>query len=443
VPPFYARELTKYPTGRQRIWLLAMSVVASLIANYEIQIAPMVPLMLEDLNMSLSTYGQIAAVSVFAGAVSAAIGGWLCDRLGRVVVLIPTLALTALTNFLMVIVDSPGELLAVRCLMQFIEGTAITTTAGMVRDFAPRVGRATGFAFWSWGPIGAAFLGSGIAGLTLPLLGSWQSQFVIMGVVALVMTLLISTQLADLSPRLRAETIESDTQMSDLPDVEAGVDRAQLGELFRHPHLWVHIVASALWLSVFYTLIAYGPTLLHQAFGMPVETAALVGAATALVNGTVVIFMGRLSDRRRLRRPFILAGAVASTTVLAICVPLMDTEPSTAEITVASVLIGALLGITFVPWLANFSENAEDVQASLQGTALGIWGAAVRIMVVGLLIGAPIVAAAASWSTWVAIITVAHGLFIPAVFVFKGPWRSPARTPAGQPSTAEQPSPGQ
>lgn len=428
--PFYVRELNRYPTGRRRLWLVAMAVVASLIANYELQIAPVVPLLLKDLHMTLTTYGLIAAASVAAGAISAAVGGVLIDRFGRVTVLIPTLLLTALTNYLMLIVDSPGELLAVRCLMQFIEGAAITTTAGMVRDFAPRVGRASAFAFWTWGPIGAAFMGSGIAGLTLDYFGSWQSQFVIMGTVALVMTVLVATQLADLSPRLRAEIIESDAQMSGLPDVEGGIGRSQVRVLFRHRHMWIHIIASTLWLTVFYTLIAYGPTLLNQAFGMPVATAALVGAVTALVNGAVVIVAGWLSDRLGLRRPFALVGTILSTGALAIFVTMMDSGPSTAQITFASALLGAFLGIAFVPWLANFSENAEDIQASLQGTALGIWGASVRVMLVGLLIVAPTIAAASSWGTWVAIITVAHALFIPAVFFFKGPWRRAAPTTA-------------
>jgi MFS family permease len=437
--PFYVRELTRYPTGARRLWLVAMAVIASLIANYELQIAPVVPLLLEDLRMSLTTYGLIAAASVGAGAISSAVGGLLIDRYGRVTILIPTLALTALTNYLMVIVDSPGELLAVRCLMHLIEGAAITTTAGMVRDFAPRVGRASAFAFWTWGPIGAAFMGSGIAGLTLGYYGTWQSQFIIMGTVALAMTVLVATQIADLSPRLRAEIIESDAQMSALPDMEGGIAPRQVRILFRHPHMWIHVVGSTLWLSVFYTLIAYGPTLLNQAFGMPVQTAALVGAATAAVNGLVVIGAGWLSDRLRLRRPFALAGTVLSTGSLAIYVPMMDSGPSTAQITIASVLLGGFLGIAVVPWLANFSENAEDIEPSLQGTVLGIWGGSVRLMLVVLLIVAPAVAKASSWTTWVAIITVAHGLFIPAVFFFKGPWRrTPPAAAAAQP---EQPQP--
>jgi MFS family permease len=449
MPLYYTRELTGYPTGRRRIWLLAMAVLASLIANYEVQIASVVPLLLVDLKMSLTTYGLIGATSVGVGAISAALGGWLSDRYGRMVVLIPTLGLTALTNYLMVIVETPGELLFVRCLMQFIEGASITLSVGLVRDFSPRMGRATAFGFWNWGPIGAAFLGTGIAGLTLPIFGTWESQFIIMGTISLAATLLISTQLADLSPALRAATIKSDDQMSALPDGGAGAGTttgtavktgakttattsagtARLATLFGHPHLWVHIVTSALWLSVYYTLVAYGPTLLNQAFGIPVETAALIGSGTALANGMMVILSGWLSDRLQLRRPFALVGTLLSTGALLTYIPFMDAQPSTAQVATACVLLGAFLGVSFAPWMANFSENAEDIAASLQGTAFGVWGATIRFMIVALLIFAPVVAQSSSWATWVAIIAVAHAIFIPAVFVFKGPmWSAPRAT---------------
>lgn len=96
-----------------------MAVRACLILNFEGQISPVVPPLLDDLHMSLKTYGMIGAVAVAAGAISAAIAGRLADRWGRTALLV-------------------------------------------VRDFSPRLGRATAFAFWTWGPIGANFLAAGL-----------------------------------------------------------------------------------------------------------------------------------------------------------------------------------------------------------------------------------------------------------------------------------------
>ena len=80
------------------------------------------------------------------------------------------------------------QLLVVRSLLLFVEGAAVTTTAGLVRDFSPRLGRATAFGFWTWGPVGANFLAAGIAGATLPIFTTWRSQFVIIGSIALLVS---------------------------------------------------------------------------------------------------------------------------------------------------------------------------------------------------------------------------------------------------------------
>lgn len=213
--PFYVRELSVYPVGRRRILLLAVAVLASLVANFETTLATILPLLMTDLGMSLTVYGQLAALSVLVGGLSAGFGGILSDRWGRVAILVPTLTVTAACNFLLATVDSVAGLFWVRCLMLFIEGAGITITASLVRDFSPRMGRAQAFAFWTWGPVGAAFLASFIAGFTLPLFGNaWQSQAIIMGVVSLSMCAVIIWKIAEPSGALRAQVMEAEQELA-------------------------------------------------------------------------------------------------------------------------------------------------------------------------------------------------------------------------------------
>jgi len=160
----YVRYLDSYPTGRKRAFLLTMAVLASLITSYEAAIAPVVPLLLEDLQMTLPTYGAISAAAAVAGALSGIIAGRLTDKVGRVKLLVPAMLVTALLCFAMTLVTTPGELLTVRCVLSFVDGIAIACTAPLVRDFSPRMGRATAFGFWTWGPVGANFLSAAIAG---------------------------------------------------------------------------------------------------------------------------------------------------------------------------------------------------------------------------------------------------------------------------------------
>jgi OPA family glycerol-3-phosphate transporter-like MFS transporter len=98
------------------------------------------------------------------------------------------------------------------------------------------------------------------------------------------------------------------------------------------------------------------------------------------------------------------------------------------EVGAIGAILGAFLGVTYAPWMAGFSENMEDIRASLQGTAWGLYGLSVRIMVVILAVVAPVVVAAThGWTTWMIVAIVFNALYIPALFAFRGPWRRPAQ----------------
>ncbi|MEO3890828.1 MFS transporter [Nonomuraea sp. B5E05] len=421
--PFYVRELSVYPVGRRRIFLLAIAVLASLVVNFETTIATILPLLMDDLGMSLTVYGQIAALSVLVGGISAGFGGILSDRWGRVKILVPTLTVTAACNFLLATVDTVAGLFWIRCLMLFIEGAGITITASLVRDFSPRMGRAQAFAFWTWGPVGASFLAALIAGFTLPLFGNaWQSQAIIMGVVSLTMCAIIAWKIAEPSAALRAQVLE-DEQAVRVGEIVA---HGKVRELFRHPHLWAHVLGNTGWQVLYWTFAIFGQTILTGAFGMDAAVANRVVALSIVVNALAVVVVGRVSDRLRLRKPFIAVGTVLTTGAMAYFIALIGPGVPTAHVTIVYALILLFMGIAYVPWMANFSENAEDVESRLQGSALGIWGMVVRVMIVVLLVVSPIVVEAGGWQTWLTVALAGQVVFLVSMAAFKGRWRTAA-----------------
>ncbi|WP_219529831.1 MFS transporter [Nonomuraea guangzhouensis] len=421
--PFYVRELSVYPVGRRRVWLLAIAVLASLIANFETTIATILPLLQRDLQMSLEVYGLIAAVSVLVGGLSAGFGGILSDRWGRVTILVPTLTVTAACNFLLATVDSVSGLFVVRCLMLFIEGAGITITASLVRDFSPRLGRAQAFAFWTWGPVGASFLASFIAGFTLPMFdNAWQSQAIIMGIVSLLLCGVIIWQIAEPSAALRAQVMQYEQAVVS----EEKIDPGKVKELFRHPHLWAHVLGNTGWQVLYWTFAIFGQTILAgSAFGMETAEANRVVALGILLNAVAVIVVGRISDRLRLRKPFTAVGIVLTIATLAYFISLVGTGATVGRVTLVYAILFLVLGIAYVPWMANFSEDAEDVDPRLQGAALGLWGMVVRIMIVALLVISPMVVAAGGWGTWLWVALVGQVIFLASVAAFKGSWRRP------------------
>ncbi|MET7463104.1 MFS transporter [Nonomuraea sp. NPDC005501] len=427
---FSVRELDEYPTGARRMKILTMAVLAVLIGSYEAQIAPVVPLLLKDLDMSLATYGAVSGAAAVSGAVASALGGRLTDRVGRVRLLVPLMLVTALCCFAMTLVHSPRDLLIARIALAFVDGVAMASTAPLVRDFSPRLGRAQAFGFWSWGPVGANLLASAVAGWTLPVFGdSWRSQFVIMGCFSLVISLVIALNIADLSPELRARIQHSEHDAAHVVDLSRP---SRVRSLFADRAIWAHVVGISLWLVLFLTLTLFGQVMLVDSLGMSAAQASTVMAAFWSLNLLTLIVFGRVSDRTRTRKPFALGGTVAAVLVTAYLAHVLGGgDVPTGTLMIAGALLGGSLGVAYAPWMANYSEDAEDVDPRLQGTAWGLFGFLTKaIAVVGLLV-IPRVVEATSWQTWLLVCLGCLVLFIPAVFFFNGPWRRPATGVAG------------
>jgi MFS family permease len=418
----YVRQLDEYPEGLRRLWILAMAVLAVLIGSYEAQIAPVVPLLLTDLHIELTTYGSVSAVATVSGALAAVLGGRLTDHLGRVRLLVPLMLLTALCCFAMTLVHSARDLLVARAVLSFVDSMAMASTAPLVRDFSPRLGRAQAFGFWTWGPVGASLLAAGLAAWTLPVFhDSWRSQFVIMGVISMVMSVVIAANIADLSPRLRARIRQTERRVVSAANP---MRRARGRDLLSHPRLWAHAVGISLWLVLYLTLAMYGPTMLVDSFGVSTAKASAIMSAFWVFDLVVLIVVGRISDRLQLRKPFAFGGTIAAVLVAGYLVVLMGrASVSAGHLMLTGALLGAALAAAYGPWMANYSEDAEDADPRLQGTAWGIFGFLSRTVAVLVLVAVPRTVAATSWQTWLSISVVCLLLFVPAVFLFGGRWR--------------------
>jgi OPA family glycerol-3-phosphate transporter-like MFS transporter len=433
----YVRQLDEYPTGSRRLRILTATVFAILIGSYEAQIAPVVPLLLKDLHITLTTYGAVSAVAALTGAIASFAGGRLTDQLGRVRLLIPLMLVTSLCCFGMTLVHSVRGLLIARIVLAFVDGFAMASTTPLIRDFSPRLGRAQGYAFWAWGPVGANLLAAAIAGWTLPAFHeSWRSQFVIMGVLSIVFSLLIAANIADLSPELRAQIQQTEHQARRVVDAARPI---RVRTLFTRRNVWAHVVGISLWLVLYMTLSLYGQTMLVQTFHLTAAKASSIMTGFWLLNLITLAVSGRLSDRLQLRKPFLLGGTVLVLIMAGYFALLMGRDSvSTGQLTITGALLGGALGTTYAVWMASYSEDTEDVDARLQGTAWGVFGFLTKVTALVTLLIVPGIVEAAGWQSWLWVAVVCLVFFIPATFLFNGPWRRPAGSIAPRGPAAEQ-----
>nr|MDT0665073.1 hypothetical protein [Micromonospora sp. DSM 115978] len=95
-----------------------------------------------------------------------------------------------------------------------------------------------------------------------------------------------------------------------------------------------------------------------------------------------LVLVGLLSDRLRVRKPFMLLGAVGA----AVCTVLLisrTSQPDTSYYTFVAILVplALSLGLTFAPWMAGFTETIERRNPALTATGLSLWGLIVRTVV--------------------------------------------------------------
>ena len=402
-----SRTLAEYPLGAHRWSLLLLTVLAALLAGYEFQLAPILPLLLPYLHLGHIQYGYFITFTVLISGISAFFGGPFADRYGRVLILDACLAVITVLVFANLLIVGIKSFVAIRTIMSIVAGLMAGAAAALVRDMSPRLTRALAFGLLTIGPVGSNYLANFIAGLTLPLYHTWQSQMLIMGVIATVMYVPILLWLKDLSPELRLKIFQSELAALEV----AGQRRPAAAELpssTRQAFVmllgrfepWLMVMPFTISLSLYIAIQAFGPLIFTESFHYTPADAARMNSYFWLGNMGALIVIGIVSDRLQSRRPISIIGASLLALLLAWWIPTFGAVLPRHVMIVVATLLGCLLAVVSVPWAAQYSEVLEDVSPALQATGWAFYGLMARVWVA---ISAPLMLAIAArygWAAW-------------------------------------------
>jgi MFS family permease len=389
----WRRQLETYPETGPRILYLAITVLATITLYYELYVGSSVAtLQLANLHMGFSFYVVILAFGNLIGAFGSLLAG-LTDRLGRANLVVVGLLLTGvITLFLIPAATNKWSFGIEYFVIGLIEGICLVATPAMIRDFSPQVGRATAMGFWTSGPVLGSLIVAVVGSATIPAVVTnqrfWTHEYRICGIVGLVVFVLTLLLMRELSPRLRDQLMVT---MRDRALIEArahGLSEADIDAALKHPFrqlLKLDIIISALGVSVmlliYYTAVAFSVIYLTTVFGFTVKNANGLGNWNWGFNVLAVILVGVISDRFRVRKPFMVVGGIiaAVTTV----VYLMQAGHHPGYYTLAIILaIGSFgLGVAYTPWMASFTETVEARNPALTATGLAIWGWIIRVVI--------------------------------------------------------------
>src|SRR4051795_12073498 len=252
VQRLWRRQLDHYPDEGRRYALLGVVVLSTIILYYENYVGGSVATqILSDLHMSFDYYVYLLVVANAVGA-RASLAAGLSDKVGRANLVAYGLVVTgALTLFAFPAVNTKFEFALVSVCVGVVEGIVLVATPALIRDFSPQIGRASAMGFWTLGPVLGSLVVSSVSSNTLDTHPRWQTQFVICGVVGMIIWLIAFVFLRELAPRIRDQLMVS---LHDRALIEArakGLDvEGALAKPWRRV-LTPGIIASALAISLF------------------------------------------------------------------------------------------------------------------------------------------------------------------------------------------------
>jgi MFS family permease len=389
----WRRQLPAYPDTRPRILYLAITVLATITLYYELYVSASVStLILINLHMSFTFFVITLAFGNLIGAFGSLLAG-LTDRLGRANLVVGGLLLTGVfVAFVIPAATNEWFFAIATFVVGLVEGICLVATPALIRDFSPQVGRATAMGFWTSGPVVGSLIVAVVGSATVPAVvhdpGIWTHQYRICGIAGLVVWLIALVGLRELSPRLRDQLMVT---IRDRAVVEArakGLSEADITTALRHPFrqlLKPDIIISAFAVSVmlliYYTAVAFAVIYLTTVFGFSVKNANGLGNWNWGFNVIAVLAIGIISDRFRVRKPFMVIGGVVAAVMTVVYLEQAGHHPGYYTLAIMLAVLSLGLGVAFTPWMASFTETVEARNPALTATGLAIWGWIQRVVV--------------------------------------------------------------
>jgi MFS family permease len=393
------RQLDSYPETGRRVMYLAITVLATITLYYELYVGGSVAtILLPNLGMTFTFYVVTVAFGNLLGAFGSLFAG-ITDRYGRANMVVFGLLFSGVfVTFILPAATNKWTFTIESFVVGIVEGICLVATPALIRDFSPQVGRATAMGFWTSGPVLGSLVVAIVASISVPKTANlavaeprfWGHEFVIAGIVGLVVFVIALFGLRELSPQLRDQLMVT---MRDRALIEArakGLDVEALMKNHWRQLLKADIIISALAVSImlliYYALVGFLVIFAQTVLHFTVNQANNLGYWCWAFNAGAVIVIGMLSDRFRVRKPFMVIGGVGAAAALVVFLLQSKVYPTSGHAsfaTIAGILAVMLffLGVAYTPWMASFTETVEHYNPAAVATGLAIWGWIIRVVV--------------------------------------------------------------
>ncbi len=437
----WRRDLSGYPTGAYRIFLLAIVVLANIIFTWTVAAGTAATTVIfPHFGMTLNYYSDLLVVAGICGALAAYITSF-GDRWGRANMVVIGLLINAVFA-LWAVPDAPSKFWFsfFTCLLYLADGAIFVGTPALVRDFSPQMQRGVAMGFWTFGPVAGYFVLSAVARAYLPAVvtfANWQNLYRFSGYAALVMFVVCLFFLRELPAGIRSQRMAAMNERALVEARARGLDLAALTRNRWRQMLHVNTILSPIAINLF--LIIYFTAIAYFVFYLPAFLHFSLSSFNGIqeiywgVNIVALVAWGYVSDRLRVCKPFLVLGSAG--TIVSI-VLLMNAKAGVSFTAMALLLslMSTSLACAYCPWFASFTETLEAYNPGLIATGSSLYGFATRLVgvpfgiIIPHIVGSP-VETAAGWRTWFYVCIGCVVVFVPFIFTMHGHW-SPAKARA-------------
>lgn len=338
-----------------------------------------------EFGLSNLQAGALGSATLAGMAVGGFIGGWACDRLGRVRTVVISILIFSILTAALGFTQNFEQFALLRFLSAFGIGSLYIAANTLMAEYVPTEYRTTVLgtlqAGWTVGYIVATVL----AGWIIPEYG-WRMLFfiaIIPSVLAIFIQKLVPEPESWQRTRLQRLYASAETE------TQQPVKKSTVKEIFADPlnrRMFILWVFTAGFLQFgYYGVNNWMPTYLESELHMDFKSMAgyMIGTYVAMIFGKVLA--GFAADR--LGRRFVFAFGAIGTAIFLPVIVLFNTPDNIAYLLI---FFGFLYGI---PYAINATYMTESFATSIRGTAVGGAYNAGRI---GAMFAPAIIGAAAS-----------------------------------------------
>ncbi len=310
---------------------------------------PVVPLFAKSFGANTAGVGMINSSFLFTAGLLSLPLGILSDRLGRKLLILCGLLISALTSVMLYFSSSAQQLMWIYMLFGMGLAAFAPTMMSFVADFSPLTHLGRSYGWYTLAIYGGMSLGPAVGGMTAQRFG-FLSVFLVSGVLIFALFWLVLCYL----PRARHVLINRPPKRN---------TRVVAKEFLKNTPLlacWMVTLGGCFGLGMFVTFIP-----LHaQGHGVSISGIGIIFATQAVCNALSRIPFGQLSDKVARRSNLVIVGLLC----FALCMFGFGLAHSLVTFMVFAAGLGISMGVAFTAVGALISEV---VPADARGLAMG------------------------------------------------------------------------